>query len=77
MGRLDDSHWIGSARVGSERLGSALHALATDLVAERRRAARLERENKELRAQIHALQARLAPKAVGVDSRRGSADAGR
>lgn len=77
MDRFDDSHWIGSARVGSERLGSALHALATDLVAERRRAAKLERENKELRAQLHALQARLIPKAVAADSRRGSTDAGR
>lgn len=31
-----------------------MHALATDLIAEQRRAARLERENRELRAQVEA-----------------------
>ena len=65
MDRLDDSHRIGSAVVGSDRIGSALHALATDLIAERRHVARLERENKELRAQVEALQARLALKGRG------------
>ena len=56
MDRLDDSHRIGSAVVGSERIGSALRALATDLIAERRRVATLERESRELKAQVDALK---------------------
>ncbi len=77
MDRPDESHRTASALAGSERIGSALHALASDLIAERRRVARLERENKELRAQVEALQARLTPKAVAADPRHGPADAGR
>jgi hypothetical protein len=42
--------------VSSQQIGSALRRLAADLVAERRRVAALERENRELRAQLEALQ---------------------
>jgi cell division protein FtsB len=43
----------------SERIGSALHALASDLVTERRRVARLERENRQLRSEIERLEREL------------------
>jgi cell division protein FtsB len=43
-----------------ERIGSALHALASDLVTERRRVARLERENRQLRAEVERLERELA-----------------
>jgi cell shape-determining protein MreC len=43
--------------VSSEQIASALRRLAADLVAERRRVAVLERENRELRAQLEALKA--------------------
>lgn len=39
-----------------ERIGSALQALAADLVTERRRVLLLRRENRELRAKLAALQ---------------------
>ncbi len=42
--------------VSSEQVGSALRRLAEDLVAARRRIAELERENRELRAQVEALE---------------------
>jgi hypothetical protein len=42
--------------VSSEQIGTALRRLAADLVAERRRVALLERENRELRAQLEALR---------------------
>jgi len=42
--------------VSSEQIGTALRRLAADLVAERRRVAVLERENRELRAQLEALK---------------------
>jgi cell division protein FtsB len=42
--------------VSSEQIGSALRRLAADLVAERRRVALLQRENRELRAQIEDLR---------------------
>jgi cell division protein FtsB len=42
--------------VTGEQLGSALRKLAEDLVIERRRVARLERENRELRAELEALK---------------------
>ena len=42
--------------VSSEQIGTALRRLAADVVAERRRVALLERENRELRAQLEALQ---------------------
>lgn len=38
--------------VSAEQIGSALRGLAADLVAERRRVIVLERENRELRAQL-------------------------
>jgi hypothetical protein len=41
--------------VGSERIGTALRALAEDLVTERRRVLLLRRENRELRAELAAL----------------------
>jgi hypothetical protein len=42
--------------VSSEQIGTALRRLAADLVAERRRVALLERENRELRAQLDELR---------------------
>jgi hypothetical protein len=42
--------------VSSEQIGTALRRLAADVVAERRHVALLERENRELRAQLEALQ---------------------
>jgi hypothetical protein len=42
--------------VSREQVGSALRRLAQDLIAERRRVADLERENRELRARIEALE---------------------
>jgi hypothetical protein len=42
--------------VSSEQIGTALRRLAADLVAERRRVAVLQRENRELRAQIEDLR---------------------
>jgi hypothetical protein len=42
--------------VTSEQIGTALRGLAADLVAERRRVALLQRENRELRAEIEDLR---------------------
>jgi cell division protein FtsB len=39
-----------------ERIGHALRSLAAELVDEKRRVARLQRENRELRAQLEALK---------------------
>ncbi len=47
-------------RSRQDRIGSALHALAADLVTERRRVLALERENKQLKAQLQALQRHIA-----------------
>lgn len=41
---------------GTERIGRALQALAADLATEQRRVMRLRRENRELRAELAALQ---------------------
>ncbi|HUO70047.1 MAG TPA: hypothetical protein VMU39_04660 [Solirubrobacteraceae bacterium] len=49
-----------AGRPRQERIGSALHALASDLVTERRRVVALERENRRLRTELEALKARLA-----------------
>ena len=67
---------------GRERIGRTLQALAADLATEQRRVMRLRRENRELRAQLAALQEKYAqatsnvadPKleAVKDTSRRGS-----
>ena len=48
--------------ITGEQLSSVLRQLAVDLVAERRRVARLERENRELRGQIEALRRVLSLK---------------
>ena len=56
---LPDRGWDTPAAVrelAGERIGTALRRLAEDLVAERRRVVHLERENRELRAQIEALR---------------------
>lgn len=45
---------------GRERIGRALQALAADLATEQRRVMRLRRENRELRAQLAALQEKYA-----------------
>jgi len=42
--------------VGPERVGRALRKMAEDLVTERRRVVVLQRENRELRAQLEELQ---------------------
>jgi hypothetical protein len=42
--------------VSREQVGTALRRLAQDLIAERRRAAALERENRELRAKLERLE---------------------
>jgi cell shape-determining protein MreC len=42
--------------VGPERVARALRKMAEDLVTERRRVAVLQRENRELRAQLEELQ---------------------
>jgi hypothetical protein len=42
--------------VGPERVARALRKMAEDLVTERRRVVLLERENRELRAQLEELQ---------------------
>ncbi len=44
----------------SERVGFALRQLAEDVVTERRRVRKLERENRELRAQLELLTGLLA-----------------
>jgi hypothetical protein len=41
---------------GRDRIGSALRALAADLVAEKRRVAALRRENRQLKAELDALR---------------------
>jgi len=45
--------------VSGEQLGTALRRLVQELVSERRRVALLERENRELRAQIEAVEKAL------------------
>jgi chaperonin cofactor prefoldin len=49
-----------AGRPRQERIGSALHALASDLVTERRRVVTLERENRRLKSELEALKAKLA-----------------
>ena len=46
--------------VGPERVGRALRKMAEDLVTERRRVVLLQRENRELKAQLEELQRLLA-----------------
>jgi hypothetical protein len=45
--------------VSGEQLGTALRRLVQELVSERRRVVLLERENRELRAQIEAVETAL------------------
>ena len=57
----------------SERVGFALRQLAEDVVTERRRVRKLERENRELRAQLDLLRRSLAersPRSVEPDESR-------
>jgi cell division septum initiation protein DivIVA len=49
-------------QITSEQLGNALRRLAADLVAERRRVALLQRENRELRERVQELERTLAGK---------------
>ena len=51
----------------SERVGFALRQLAEDVVTERRRVRKLERENRELRAQLTGLLAETSPRSVDPD----------
>ena len=46
--------------VGPERVARALRKMAEDLVTERRRVVVLQRENRELRAQLEELQRLVA-----------------
>jgi hypothetical protein len=46
--------------VGPERVGRALRKMAEDLVTERRRVVLLQRENRELRAQLEELRRTVA-----------------
>jgi hypothetical protein len=46
--------------VSVEHLGTALHTLVQELAAERRLIALLERENRELKAQIEAIEKLVA-----------------
>jgi hypothetical protein len=50
--------------VGPERVGRALRKMAEDLVTERRRVVLLERENRELKAQLEELQRVIAAEAA-------------
>jgi hypothetical protein len=50
----------GMRQITSEQLGSALRRLAADVVAERRRVAVLQRENRELRERIQELERALS-----------------
>jgi hypothetical protein len=50
----------GMRQITGEQLGSALRRLAADLVAERRRVAVLQRENRELRERIQELERALS-----------------
>ncbi|HYB30554.1 MAG TPA: hypothetical protein VEF89_28400 [Solirubrobacteraceae bacterium] len=45
--------------MSGDQLGTALRRLAEELVTERRRVVALERENRELRAQIEAVEKAL------------------
>lgn len=47
-----------------ERVGTALRALAQDLVAERRRVAELERENRQLRHELEQLRRAAAQREI-------------
>jgi hypothetical protein len=52
----------GMKQITSEQLGTALRRLAADVVAERRRVAVLQRENRELRERIQELERALSAK---------------
>ncbi len=54
----------GVREITGERIGSALRQLAEDLVAERRRVAQLERENRELRLELEQLRRAVAQRAI-------------
>jgi cell shape-determining protein MreC len=53
---------------GRERIGRVLQALAADLATEQRRVMRLRRENRELRAELAALQQRYERATGSTDS---------
>ena len=50
--------------ISGERLGTALRALAEDLVTERRRVTQLERENRELKKELEQLRRTAAERNV-------------
>ncbi len=52
-----------------EEVGTALRRLVEELVAERRRIVLLERENRELRAQIEAVEQSLRDRRAGLAPR--------
>lgn len=54
----------GVREITGQRIGSALRQLAEDLVAERRRVAELERENRELRQELEQLRRSAAQRAI-------------
>jgi len=55
-GRARNARLGAVKEVKSDRIGFALRQLAEDVVQERRRVMTLERENRELKAQLEALQ---------------------
>jgi regulator of replication initiation timing len=54
----------GVREITGERIGTALCQLAEDLVAERRRVAQLERENRELRLELERLRRAVAQREI-------------
>ena len=54
---------------GRDRIGSALRALAADLVAEKQRVAVLRKENRELREELDALRRLRCYRATGQPAR--------
>jgi hypothetical protein len=63
--------------VGPERVARALRKMAEDLVTERRRVVVLQRENRELRAQLEELQPADREPASGATAPRASPGARR
>lgn len=55
-GPARDARLLGVRELRSDRVGFALRQLAEDLVTERRRVLQLERENRELRAELELLR---------------------
>ena len=57
-GKCDADHELSGAQPNPNRLGTALRRMAEDLVTERTRVVMLQREVRDLKAQLAALEAR-------------------